>query len=150
MPRGRRKGARAEAAAELIRFGISIPAALLKKFDQHLLEKNQQNRSDAIRDLIRDRLVQVAWSDGKGDQVATVTLVYDGQSSDVHRRLAECKRAMGTHLMSVLHVRLSPRQELEVLVLRGPVTNVRVEAEGVLAVKGILHGKPVLTALTAP
>ena len=62
MRRGRSKRGRAEAEQELVRFGISIPADLLVKFDEHLRGKNNQNRSEAIRDLIRYRLVQEAWS----------------------------------------------------------------------------------------
>src|SRR5947209_7067092 len=110
MKRGRTKRARGGAEPDLIRFGISIPDDLLKKFDQHLAQKNSQNRSEAIRDLIRDKLVQDAWSEGRGEQVATVTLVYDLQHGDVQRRLGEAKRALSTHLLSSFHVRLSANQ----------------------------------------
>ena len=143
------KRGKAETEPDLVRFGISIPADLLKKFDEHLQDKNAQNRSEAIRDLIRDRLVQDAWSEGKGEQVATVTLVFDGQSSEVQRRLCESKRSMGPHLISAMHVRISQHQEMEVLALRGPASLVRSEAESLLAVKGILHGKLVMTSSTA-
>lgn len=145
MKRGRTKRARTGAEPDLIRFGISIPADLLKKFDQHLVQKQSQNRSEAIRDLIRDRLVQDAWSEGKGEQTATVTLVYEIQNADVQRRLSEAKRALGAQLNSSFHVRVSTTQELEVLVLRGQASSVRSQAENVLGLKGILHGKLVMT-----
>lgn len=150
MRRGRRQSARGAAEAELVRFGISIPADLLKKFDQHLQDRKKQNRSDAIRDLIRDRLVQEAWSEGRGEQLATVTLVYDSQNGETQRALAESKRGLGLHLLSVLHVHLGPRQELEVLALRGPAPNLRSEAEAIRALKGVLHGKVVFTTPGAP
>lgn len=149
MRRGRSKRGRAEAEQELVRFGISIPADLLVKFDEHLRGKNNQNRSEAIRDLIRDRLVQEAWSEGKGEQVATVTFVMDGQSGDVQRRLIDAKRAMGASLVSEMHVRLSQHQELQVLALRGPASAVRNQAESLLALKGVLHGKLVMTSPAA-
>lgn len=139
------KRGHAESEADLVRFGISIPADLLKNFDAHIQAKNSQNRSEAIRDLIRDRLVQDSWSEGKGEQIATVTLVCDSQSCDVQRRILDAKRAMGAHLVSGLHVRVSPRQDMEVLALRGPATAIRTEAEALLALKGILHGKLVMT-----
>jgi len=137
---------------DLVRFGISIPADLLKKFDEHLLERasQKQNRSEAIRDLIRDRLVQDAWSEGKGEQVATVTMVFDNQNLDVQRRIVECKRNFGAHLVSSMQVRLNGHQELEVVVLRGAASSIRSEAEGLLALKGILHGKLVMTTPGAP
>ena len=147
MKRGRTKRARSGAEPELIRFGISIPEDLLKKFDQHLAHKNNQNRSEAIRDLIRDRLVQDAWTEGRGEQVATVTLVYDLQQADVQRRLGEAKRALGAHLLSAFHVRLGNSQELEVLALRGQASSIREQAESLLGLKGILHGKLVMTGM---
>ena len=145
MKRGRKKSARAGAEPELIRFGISIPEDLLKKFDQNLAQKQKQNRSDAIRDLIRDRLVQDAWTEGKGEQTATVTLVYETQNADVQRRLADAKRSLGAHLLSSFHVRIGANQELEVLALRGQASTIRGQAENVLGIKGIMHGKMVMT-----
>lgn len=149
MKRGR-SSKRTQADQDLIRFGISIPDDLLKKFDQHLQERNNQNRSEAIRDLIRDRLVQDAWSEGKGEQVATVTMVFDNQNLDVQKRMGECRRAMGSQLVSSLQVRLGGHQELEVIVLRGPASTIRTHAENILALKGILHGKLVMTTPNAP
>jgi CopG family transcriptional regulator, nickel-responsive regulator len=151
MKRGRTsKRARGASEPDLIRFGISIPDELLKQFDEHLNDKGNQNRSEAIRDLIRDRLVQNAWSEGKGEQIATVTIVYDGQNADVQRRLIENKRALGAHLLSSMHVRVNLHQELEVLALRGPASTIRGQAEGLLGLKGILHGKMVMTTPAAP
>ena len=149
MKRGRGKKAQPGAEQDLVRFGISIPDDLLKKFDAHLAVRKNQNRSEAIRDLIRDKLVQEAWSEGRGEQVATLTLIYDSQNSDVQRRLTESKRALGERLMSTLHVRLGPRQELEVLALRGSASAIRSEAEAILGLKGILHGKIVMTTSDA-
>jgi CopG family nickel-responsive transcriptional regulator len=148
----KRRAARGRQAADqdLIRFGISIPEDLLKKFDQHLLERHNQNRSEAIRDLIRDRLVQEAWSEGKGEQVATVTLVFDTQNPEMLRRIGDAKRAMGGHYISGIHVRLGGHQELEVIILRGPAGAIRTQAESILALKGILHGKLVMTTPSAP
>jgi CopG family transcriptional regulator, nickel-responsive regulator len=151
MKRGRNaKKTRGPAEQDLVRFGISIPADLLKKFDENLSEKNNQNRSEAIRDLIRDRLIQDAWSEGKGEQIATVTLVYDSSNSDVQRRLNEGKRAMGENLISGIQVRLGSTQELEVLALRGTASAIRNQAESLIGLKGILHGKLVMTTPSAP
>ena len=135
---------------ELIRFGISIPANLIKKFDEHLAGRNNQNRSEAIRDLIRDRLVQESWNEGRGDQVATVTLVYDSQSTEFQRRLIESKRELGDNLLSCMLVRLGSVQELEVLVLRGSPSAIRAQAENILGMKGVLHGKIVMTTSSTP
>jgi CopG family nickel-responsive transcriptional regulator len=137
---------RAAAEEELVRFGISIPANLLKKFDELLAGKNNQNRSEAIRDLIRDKLVQDAWTEGKGEQVATLTFICDGQSADAQRKVIEGKKTMGAHLLSEMHLRIGSHQELQVLALRGPGGAIRGEAEAILGLKGVLHGKLVMSS----
>lgn len=132
--------------ADLIRFGISIPADLLTQFDALLSNGSSQNRSEAIRDLIRDRLVQEAWSGGKGEQVATLTVVYDNRGPEFQRRLHEAKRAFGERLISTLHTPLGTGSDLEVLALRGPATQLKAQADALLAIKGILHGKLVASS----
>ena len=151
MKRGRAsKRSRVGAEPDLVRFGISIPADLLKTFDEHLGQQQAQNRSEAIRDLIRDKLIQDAWAAGKAEQVATVTLVYDIQNAEVQRRLIENKRGMREHLLTAFQLRLSPTQEMEVVALRGPAADIRTEAEALIGLKGILHGKLAMTSPAAP
>lgn len=134
------------ADADLIRFGISIPEDLLKAFDTLISEGKKQNRSEAIRDLIRERLIQETWAQGKGEQLATLTLVYDNRSPEFQRRFNEAKRGFGAHLVSSLHTPLKSSHDMEVLALRGPATAIREQSEALLALKGILHGKLVSTA----
>lgn len=153
MKRGRPKKTlrtAAEIETALVRFGISIPADLLSKFDQHLSGKTSQNRSEAIRDLIRDRLVDDDVAEGKGEQVVTVTLLYEAQNLDLQRRLAESRKNLVNTLLSFFQVRISERHELALLVLRGPATAIRAQAEGIQDIRGILHGKMVMTSPTAP
>lgn len=132
--------------ADLIRFGISIPADLLSQFDALLSNGKDQNRSEAIRDLIRDRLVQEEWSGNKGEQIATLTIVYDNRGPDFQRRLHEAKRAFGERLISTLHTPLGAGSDLEVLALRGPSAQLKTLADALLAIKGILHGKLVASS----
>lgn len=132
--------------ADLIRFGISIPADLLSQFDALLSNGKDQNRSEAIRDLIRDRLVQEAWNSNKGEQVATLTIVYDNRGTDFQRRLHEAKRAFGERLISTMHTPLGEGNDLEVLALRGPSAQLKVQADALLTIKGILHGKLVASS----
>ena len=63
--------------ADLVRFGISIPGPLLGSFDTLIEGAGYANRSEAIRDLIRSRLVDAAWEGGAGEMIGTLTLVYD-------------------------------------------------------------------------
>ncbi len=72
--------------ADLVRFGVSIPDDLLEKFDELISHKGYTNRSEAIRDLIRDRLVDNEWSEPQGDVVSTC---YRGLQSRTERPCPE-------------------------------------------------------------
>ncbi|NQU14226.1 MAG: ribbon-helix-helix protein, CopG family, partial [Desulfobacteraceae bacterium] len=63
--------------ANIIRFGISIDVRLLGKFDSLIDEKGYSNRSEAVRDLIRNALVEEEWTQENQETVGTVSLVYD-------------------------------------------------------------------------
>ncbi len=136
---------RAVVEDHLTRFGISLPRELLVKFEAMLDKKKLSNRSLAIADLIREGLVQDEWSEGKGEQVATITIIFNSQGSDILRRLGDCKRALGNNLLSTQHVRLSAQEDLEVLIVRGPGSALRAQAESLIGMRGILHGKMVMT-----
>ena len=69
-------------AAGLVRFGISIPGDLIDRFDALIDKTGYANRSEAIRDLIRNRLVDAAWEAGTGEMIGTFTMVYDHQSTN--------------------------------------------------------------------
>ena len=81
------------------RIGISLEEDLLKQFDKLIEQKGYQNRSEAIRDLIRDNLVQRAWSesDGSEERVAVATLVYDHDSSSLAQKLAHIQHENHRH-----------------------------------------------------
>ena len=62
---------------ELTRIGVAIGSDLLARFDRFIAKQGYTNRSEAFRDLIRDRLVSAAVGDPEAPVVGTVTLIYD-------------------------------------------------------------------------
>ncbi|HTT71231.1 MAG TPA: nickel-responsive transcriptional regulator NikR [Anaeromyxobacteraceae bacterium] len=129
----------------LERIGISLEDDLLQQFDALIAEKGYVNRSEAIRDLIRDALVQRAWSesDGEGERVAVVTLVYGHDSSNLAQKLAHIQHENHKAVVSALHVHMDAHNCLEVLVLRGSARNVVRMGEGLVSTKGVKYGKVV-------
>jgi len=133
----------------LERIGISLEDELLRKFDRLIAEKGYVNRSEAVRDLIRDALVQRAWSEASGreEKVAVVALVYDHDSSSLAQKLAHIQHENHRAVVSALHVHLDPHNCLEVLVLRGRAAEVVRMGEGLVSTKGVKYGR-VLPATT--
>jgi CopG family nickel-responsive transcriptional regulator len=125
------------------RIGISLEAELLAQFDQLIEQKGYVNRSEAVRDLIRDTLVQREWSEAGGstEQVAVVTLVYDHDSSSLAQKLAHIQHENHRAVVSALHVHMDEHNCLEVLVLRGRAREVLRMGEGLVSTKGVKYGK---------
>ncbi len=130
----------------LERIGVSLEDELLARFDELIAEKGYVNRSEAIRDLIRDALVQRSWSasdGGREERVAVVTLVYDHDSSSLAQKLAHIQHENHKAVVSALHVHMDPHNCLEVLVLRGRARDVVAMGEGLVSTKGVKYGKVV-------
>jgi CopG family nickel-responsive transcriptional regulator len=127
----------------LERIGVSLEDELLARFDRLIAEKGYASRSEAIRDLIRDALVQRAWSesDGRDERVAVVTLVYDHDSSSLAQKLAHIQHENHKAVVSALHVHMDAHNCLEVLVLRGRARDVAGMGEGLVSTKGVKYGK---------
>lgn len=128
-----------------VRFGISLDEKLLTSFDQLIEEKSYMNRSEAIRDLIRAALVEERSSSDEAESVGTVTLVYNHHVRDLSDKLTEHQHTHHDRIISALHVHLDAHNCLEVLVVRGKVREIKKIADELIGVKGVKHGKLVMT-----
>ena len=124
---------------ELVRFGVSIGAGLLDRFDKIIKKKGYANRSEAIRDLIREYIVSERWSGGK-ETVGVITLVYDHHKRELTDKLNQKQHDFGEGVISSLHVHLDHRHCLEVIIAKGEAGEIRKFSEELLGVRGVLHG----------
>jgi CopG family nickel-responsive transcriptional regulator len=131
--------------AGVMRFGISIDQELLEQFDRRIARKGYENRSEAIRDLIRADLVAEEWEHAAGEVVGTISLVYDHHLRQLSKRLTSFQHAHFHAILSSLHVHLDEDNCLEVLIVKGTEPEVRTLAERLIATKGIKHGRLTLT-----
>jgi CopG family nickel-responsive transcriptional regulator len=119
---------------------------LLARFDE-VIERSGGNRSEAMRDLIRSRLIEEAWvSSASGDAVATVTLVYDHHKRDLADKLLEVGHDNHDAIMATLHVHLDHHNCLEVIALRGAPQKLQAIADSLIGMKGVKHGKVVMSS----
>ena len=125
------------------RIGVSLEADLLSQFDRLIADKGYVNRSEAIRDLIRDALVQRDWTESKGreERVAVAVLVYDHDSSSLAQKLAHIQHENHRAVVSALHVHMDEHNCLEVLVLRGGARDIVAMGDGLVSTKGVKYGK---------
>ena len=109
-------------------------------------KKGYANRSEALRDLIRDSLLKHSVEEGSGDVVGTLTMVYDHHAGDVTDKLLNLQHDSHGTIVSQLHVHLDHHNCLEVLILKGKGKIIRKLADRIRAVKGVKHGELVVTA----
>jgi len=130
--------------SKTMRFGISADARLIEKFDGMIVEKSYANRSEAIRDLIRDQLVEFAWTKNE-DVVGTITLVYNHDSKELTEKLTELQHESRTNIISTVHVHLDGNNCLEVLIVKGKSPEVKSMSYRLIGARGVKHGKLTMT-----
>jgi len=132
--------------AKLSRIGVSIDSDLLRRFDAFIAEKGYENRSEAFRDLIRDRLVGSAVVGPNALVVGTVTLIYDHHTRLLPEKLTDIQHENHEIIISTLHAHLDHENCLEVVVLRGKSADVQSLADRLISTKGVQHGRLVMSS----
>ncbi len=131
---------------QLIRYGISIERSLSEKFDQLIKAKGYANRSEAIRDLIRNSLVEEQWAVGNEETIGVVTLLYDHRRRELSGKLTHSQHGHHAETISSLHVHLDSSNCLEVIVVRARPGAVKKLAERLIGTRGVKHGKLIMTS----
>jgi CopG family nickel-responsive transcriptional regulator len=130
---------------ELARFGVSLSRSLLKELDRMVRKKGYRNRSLALSDMIRDHLVEHQQELRDSEVAGTITLVYDHHRPHVQETLTDLQHKQVATIISSLHVHLDHDNCLEVLIVRGRASVLRSVADHLIAVRGVKHGKLMLT-----
>ena len=128
-------------AAMVERIGISLEEKLLKRFDKLIRAKGYSNRSEAVRDLIREKLIEEEWSAPKGEAVATVLLVYAHETTDLSQRMMKLEHSEFHRVVASTHVHLDHENCLEILILRGPGREIKRLGERLISMRGVKHGR---------
>src|SRR5262245_11156881 len=123
--------------SDLVRFGVAMDRALLAEFDTRIAARGYENRSEALRDLVRADLTRAAWESG-AVVAATLTAVYDNHVREIVTRLMDIERGQAGLLVASLRVPLDPDRSLEVMVVRGVASALGALAGRIAGTKGVL------------
>ena len=129
----------------IVRFGVSIPEELLEKFDRIIEEKGYVNRSEAIRDLMRDFIIRHEWEVGDKEVAGTITMLYNHDEADVVKELLDLQHDYLQEIVSSIHVHMDEHNCLEVVIVKGKAKRIKEIADRLLSLKGVKHGKLVMT-----
>ena len=127
--------------SQVERIGVSVDKKLLSMFDKLISKRGYQSRSEAIRDLIRQQLSDERLSNPKAKAVAAVLLVYDHHSTKLMEKLIGLQHSHILQTISSVHIHLDEHDCLEVIVLRGRVSEIKRTAENIVSLKGVKLGR---------
>ena len=130
---------------EIVRFGVSMEKKLLEDFDELISRKEYTNRSEAVRDLIRDRLVEEEWRTEKKEMIGTVTLVYNHHTRRLSDTLTDLQHHFHSLIISTMHVHLDEENCLEILAVKGMADKIKAVADKLISIRGVKHGKLTMT-----
>lgn len=130
----------------LVRTGVALDSDLLKRFDRFIRGEGYENRSEAIRDLIRDRLNEASLESGDVFVVGAVTLIYDHHSRLLPDKLMELQHEYHAVIISTVHSHLDHDMCLEVVVVKGRIKQVQELGSRLIGLKGVQHGKLVMSS----
>jgi CopG family nickel-responsive transcriptional regulator len=131
---------------DLERISLAIEKDLIARFDALVARAGRGNRSEAVRDLIRRRLVEEEWEQGRKEAVASLTLVYDHGKRDLADRLVEAGHEHHHEVLATMHVHLDHDLCLEIMALRGKPSDLRHLAGFLIGLKGVKHGELVMSS----
>jgi len=122
------------------RFSATLDAGLLEKFDRFLDRHRYGNRSEAVRDLIRRALVEDEWQGGKAPVMGVITLVYDHHQRNLLNRMTQIQHDSQASIISSTHVHMDHHNCLEIVIVKGTPSRIRVLADRLITLKGVKSG----------
>ncbi|PKN33060.1 MAG: nickel-responsive transcriptional regulator NikR [Deltaproteobacteria bacterium HGW-Deltaproteobacteria-19] len=124
--------------SELVRFGVSLEKSLLDKFDRLIRERRYTNRSEALRDLIRQELVKKTWSEDL-EVAGAITFIFDHHQRDLLNRITDIQHDYQKLIISTQHVHLDHDNCLEIVAVRGKAGRIQDLTDSLKAIRGVRH-----------
>jgi len=131
---------------ELIRFGVSLEKRLLENFDSLIARKEYSNRSEAIRDLIRDSFVKEEWEKDK-EVAGAISIVYDHHKRELVDKVMDIQHEYHDMIIASQHAHLDHHNCLEVIIVKGKAGKIKNLSDKLRSIKAVKHGSLSLTTL---
>jgi CopG family nickel-responsive transcriptional regulator len=125
--------------SDIIRFGISLEKALLANFDNLIKRRKYTNRSEAIRDLIRQELLKKELEEDR-EVAGAITFIYDHHQRDLLNKIIDVQHDHQDIIQSSQHIHLDHHNCLEIVAVKGNYGKVSKLADTLKALKGVKHG----------
>jgi CopG family nickel-responsive transcriptional regulator len=112
-----------------------------------LKKRGYTNRSEAIRDLIRKEIIESEIKDEEGEVIGTLTIIYDHEIGNITNKLLHLQHHHHDEITFTTHIHIDERTCLEIVVIRGQLSQVKKFSENIKALKGVKHGQLAITKI---
>jgi CopG family nickel-responsive transcriptional regulator len=130
-----------EKESPLVRFGVSMPEELMGRFDKLIGKQGYENRSEAIRDLVRKAILDSDHATPDQSAAGTIVMVYDHHVNDLSITLTGLQHQYHHDIISTMHIHLNHDQCLEIIVVRGQVKRLRELTNRIKVQKGVFYAE---------
>lgn len=127
------------------RIGVSLPPRLLGKFDLMIEDMGYANRSEAIRDSIREYILRNELKDERGERVGVISLIYDHDVRGVNDVLIDLQHKYHRVIQSTTHLHLDEHNCMELIIVRGNAKKIKEIRDRLASVRGVKHSDLLLT-----
>ncbi|MDR0823851.1 MAG: nickel-responsive transcriptional regulator NikR [Prevotella sp.] len=126
------------------RFGVSLENDLLEALDNYVLTNNFPNRSQAIRQLIERNIVEKKWQ-CNNIVAGAIILVYEPIKRDLINKMTSIQHSYHKEILAIQHFQISESACLDIIAIKGQSYRLTKLSDKLIALKGIHHGKLVMT-----
>ncbi|MBP8975842.1 MAG: nickel-responsive transcriptional regulator NikR [Bacteroidetes bacterium] len=132
---------------KLVRFGISMEQNLLQEFDHLIEEKGYTNRSEAIRDIVREKLIEENVQNPSAYVFGALVFLYDHHKRELEKSLSNIQHEYYEYIICTSHVHVDHGHCFEVILLKGVAKQINTLANTILSLKGVIHGRLTITSV---
>jgi len=122
---------------ETVRLSVSLPARLLREMDRRVVGRGYSSRSEFVRDLVREKLIEKKWAEGREEVVGVLTITFDHHQRELTNRLNDIQHRRFVNVLCSTHVHLGHDECLEAIILRGRPSAVEQLALEIGGLKGV-------------
>jgi CopG family nickel-responsive transcriptional regulator len=126
---------------ELYRFGVSMENDLIEKFDKYLEKRGFYNRSEAIRDLIRQLLAKEKVEIKNNVVYGVISFIYNHHQRELEDKITHYQHENYKSIISSTHIHIDEKNCLEIVIMKDRAQKIKTIGENIFSLKGVKHGQ---------
>ncbi|MBO7476038.1 MAG: nickel-responsive transcriptional regulator NikR [Campylobacter sp.] len=134
---------------KVVRFSVSLPSELFVEFDKRVENLEYSSRSEYVRDLIREKMVQDEWNTGsKEKMLGVLCIAYSHHQSDLVMQMLELEHHAKVEIICTNHLHVDHENCMESINLRGTADEIEKFSAKIAGLKGVKFAKLTKVAIT--